>query len=146
MNPNVALINGWLKGSPYMVDDSEEGEAWAVEILNRQVALQRRVKEATATFEQRSVDARSAVSRDLDLRLIFESNAIEDVDISLAETRQLLESDEANKLDIMGSSRWSHLTTASTSRPGLLPESCRSRDGQLRSELLEVFENGEVID
>lgn len=85
-----AVINDWLEGSPYLIPVDADGEARAGALLDDQVEIRVRQNTVTAAFREQADELQAELDRDFDLRLIFESNAIEGVTASFAETRDFL--------------------------------------------------------
>lgn len=86
----VEDINNWLNGTPYLVDESPSGQAWAKEILNQQVALKEETRLAQEKLVLAAVELRRELEQDFDARLVFESNAIEGVGTTFDETKTFL--------------------------------------------------------
>lgn len=89
MNSSV-VINEWLDGSPYLIPVDADGEARAGALLEDQVSIRMRQGTVTSAFREQADELQEELDRDFDLRLIFESNAIEGVTASFAETRDFL--------------------------------------------------------
>lgn len=84
-------VNGWLQGSPYLVPADETGEERARSLLDEQIRIRARQQKVQSEFEAQAEALRAELERDFDVRLIFESNAIEGVETSLIDTRAFLE-------------------------------------------------------
>lgn len=87
---DAATINGWLAGSPYSFPKDLEGESTASALLTEQVRIVRRHMALQHKFEATTSAIRAELERDFDVRLVYESNAIEGVQASFPETRELL--------------------------------------------------------
>lgn len=85
-------INDWLEGTPYLFPADSDGEAKASELLSEQVRIRNRQVAVTSAFAQQAEQLREELERDFDLRLVFESNAIEGVTASFEQTRDFLAS------------------------------------------------------
>ncbi len=92
---DVETINGWLEGSPYSFDSQDGGEELADELLRSQLEISQRAFSVRAAFEQQAQAIRTELERDFDLRLVFESNAIEGAGTSFEETKRFLQDVEA---------------------------------------------------
>jgi Fic family protein len=92
--PEANLINSWLAGSPYSFPVDADGEAKAKALLQAQVEIMERQGAIRKSFSLQAADLRAELERDFDLRLVFESNAIEGVATSFHETQAFLRSAE----------------------------------------------------
>ncbi len=86
----AATINDWLAGSPYSFPDDLEGESTAAALLTEQLRIVQRHGALQRTFEATTQAIRAELERDFDVRLVYESNAIEGVQATFPETRELL--------------------------------------------------------
>ncbi|HSH59635.1 MAG TPA: Fic family protein [Acidimicrobiales bacterium] len=87
---DAKTINEWLMGSPYSFPLDERGELTAREMLRDQWRVLQRQQELQPELEARAEALRTELERDFDVRLVYESNAIEGVTTSFPETRRLM--------------------------------------------------------
>ena len=87
---DAATINEWLRGSPYSFPTDEGGEQAAGDLLGDQWRVLQRQQDLRRKLEERAEALRLELERDFDVRLVFESNAIEGVQTSFPETRELM--------------------------------------------------------
>lgn len=79
-----------LAGSPYCFAEDAAGEARAKEMLDLFVEIQARQVRASRAFKENLEQVRREVEQTLDIRLVFESNAIENVPTTFGETRDII--------------------------------------------------------
>lgn len=91
-------INAWLDGSPYLFPTDQFGEERAADLLEEQYRLVERQQRVRVAFAVQAVELREELERDFDLRLVFESNAIEGVRTTFEETREFLAAADADFL------------------------------------------------
>ncbi len=84
-----------LAGSPYCFAEDTGGEARAREMLDLFMEIRARQELASQTFRANLDEIRQEVEQRLDIRLVFESNAIENVPTSFAETRDIIRANPA---------------------------------------------------
>ncbi|MGI9118524.1 MAG: hypothetical protein ACR2G7_00025 [Acidimicrobiales bacterium] len=85
-------LNLLLAGSPYSFEDSAADDLRAREVLDQMLKIQRRQEDVGTQLAAQAAAIKEEVERDFDVRFVYESNAIEGVKTSLAETQQLLAS------------------------------------------------------
>lgn len=88
-------LNRLLQGSPYCFEDNREGNARAREVLDQMIRIQARQREVSQQLGDQAEVIRQELERDFDVRFIYESNAIEGVPTTLAETQHLLSTNAA---------------------------------------------------
>jgi len=84
------MINSWLEGSPYSFPEDADGEARAKAILDAQLDIVTRQRQVREQFAMQSEAIKTELEHDFDVRLVFESNAIEGISASFAETETFL--------------------------------------------------------
>lgn len=85
-----------LAGTPYCLAEDPGGEAQALEMLDIFLEIRGLQAQADRMFKSNLESVRLEVEETLDIRLVFESNAIEDVPTSFAETRNIITANPAS--------------------------------------------------
>jgi Fic family protein len=86
----VDLNRDLLAGSPYCFAEDAAGETRAKELLDLLVEIRGRQERASQAFRENLEQVRKEVEQTLDIRLVFESNAIENAPTTFGETRDII--------------------------------------------------------
>jgi Fic family protein len=89
-DPSNAL-NEMLKGSPYLLEGSEEGQKRAMFLLEESVRIEERERVVEDQFQKQSAEIRRRLDVITDARLVFESNALELTGLPLSDTEAEIE-------------------------------------------------------
>ena len=84
----VDELNEALKGSPYLLDDDDAGRALASALASDTHNLRIRSRLVEESFQSGSANLRGLIDAMTGARVVYESNALEGLGLSLAETKR----------------------------------------------------------